>query len=915
MDISQTHIRSPFKFLDPYRREDGPIFFGRNEEVELLYEYVNKNRLVLVYGQSGTGKTSLVQCGLANRFEVTDWQPFFIRRGKDINASLRQALSQSRALGGKVITEDNLLEALDAISTRYMRPVYLIFDQFEELLILGQEQEEEKTQFIATIRQILKSEEAQAVNLLFILREEYFAWLDDFEQAIPLFTQRRLRVEPMRPARLEEVILESCDSFQITLEGGRAGARQIIENLRTKKQDPQAARGKGQVPLPYLQVYLDMLWREDFRRTYPNGWEGKGLPPLEFTGEEIEAFGIIDDVLDRFLEERTAAIQRSLADSFPGVDEDTVSQVLDDFTTDEGTKRPVAYNLEDGRIEVPDQAPAYLRQLSAPVRTACLNALEESRILRAGDDTYELAHDTLAALIEGKRSEERRRLYRLRRLVRSNYELNQPLTAGHLAEIGDETDKLLLEPAHRQFVEESRQLREEEQAAALKEERRRRRWANLIAVVGIVLASLAGWQWWVAGTAKNEAITAQEETIAALAQVEQAKDSIELQKNIALTAQRAAQDSAKVAQSQRLKSDSLAKETQRALANLQTATSRIVLDVLADAETDIYHLRYRQALSKYENARQTGLNAEARPIWIRGMMDRAYFYNEIGREDPLRRDTAFNLTRQLAREASVRSPADNEYGKVGAVLKQIDPAWYDSLRRRYYPVMLEVAGGIASGENFAGDTIETSQLAQTETTMWQYSLYCESSKEDSMKRIRPQVGWGLDGDNPVVFVNWYDAARYANWLSNRRGLDTVYQFVRQINEDDWEIEIQEEADGYRLPKESEWEYAARGGADQQDFRYSGSDELKEVGWYSGNSGNRTHPVARLAPTRRGELELYDMSGNVWEWCEDRRGRHRVIRGGSWVDYAFYAEVYHRRLPYPGHRRVYFGFRLSRSGRD
>ncbi len=173
------------------------------------------------------------------------------------------------------------------------------------------------------------------------------------------------------------------------------------------------------------------------------------------------------------------------------------------------------------------------------------------------------------------------------------------------------------------------------------------------------------------------------------------------------------------------------------MASFQTATARIVLDVLADAETDIYHLRYRQALSKYENARETGLNAEARPIWIKGMMDRAYFYNEIGREDPLRRDTAFTITRQLAREASVRSPAKNEYGNIEAVLKEIDPAWYDSLRRRYYPVMLDVAGGIASGENFAGDTIEPFQLAQTETTMWQYSLYCESTEEDSMKRIRP----------------------------------------------------------------------------------------------------------------------------------------------------------------------------------
>ena len=74
-------VQSPFKFLDAYNKEDKDIFFGRDEEVEQLYELVFQSNLTLVYGQSGTGKTSLVQCGLANRFAASDWFNVYIRRG------------------------------------------------------------------------------------------------------------------------------------------------------------------------------------------------------------------------------------------------------------------------------------------------------------------------------------------------------------------------------------------------------------------------------------------------------------------------------------------------------------------------------------------------------------------------------------------------------------------------------------------------------------------------------------------------------------------------------------------------------------------------------------------------------------------------------------------------------------------
>ena len=93
-------MNSPFKFLDAYTPADKDCFFGRDTEIETLYTQIYKSRMLLVYGQSGTGKTSLIQCGLGGRFDPTDWYPFTIRRNNDFNRSLTEALTAP--LGGQL---------------------------------------------------------------------------------------------------------------------------------------------------------------------------------------------------------------------------------------------------------------------------------------------------------------------------------------------------------------------------------------------------------------------------------------------------------------------------------------------------------------------------------------------------------------------------------------------------------------------------------------------------------------------------------------------------------------------------------------------------------------------------------------------------------------------------------------------
>lgn len=126
-----------------------------------------------------------------------------------------------------------------------------------------------------------------------------------------------------------------------------------------------------------------------------------------------------------------------------------------------------------------------------------------------------------------------------------------------------------------------------------------------------------------------------------------------------------------------------------------------------------------------------------------------------------------------------------------------------------------------------------------------------------------------------------------------------------------------------LPTEAQWEYAARGGSKSLGHKYAGRNMIEQVAWYSSNSDGKTHPVGQKQPN---ELGLYDMSGNVYEWCSDwytdysygsstnptgaSSGSNRVLRGGSWYGYAGRCRVSYRSYSYPSSRGDFIGFRLA-----
>jgi sulfatase modifying factor 1 len=172
---------------------------------------------------------------------------------------------------------------------------------------------------------------------------------------------------------------------------------------------------------------------------------------------------------------------------------------------------------------------------------------------------------------------------------------------------------------------------------------------------------------------------------------------------------------------------------------------------------------------------------------------------------------------------------------------------------------------------------------------------------------------------PVENVNWYEAIMFCNKLSEMLGkrpyygisnVNTIQNKKKQI--DSANIQSNPNTDGFRLPTEKEWEYAAKAGTNNE---YAGCDnetDLDKYGWYMVNSSQSTHPVKTLLPNDWG---FYDMSGNVWEWCWDKYDKNsagRVYRGGSWSVNTSVLPPAFRNGDSPGRRTANVGFRISAS---
>ncbi len=221
------------------------------------------------------------------------------------------------------------------------------------------------------------------------------------------------------------------------------------------------------------------------------------------------------------------------------------------------------------------------------------------------------------------------------------------------------------------------------------------------------------------------------------------------------------------------------------------------------------------------------------------------------------------------------------------------------------PEMITVQGGAflmgndyASGVGGQGSdegpqhkvTISSFKMSKTEVTFELFDQFCDATGHQ-----RPSDGKNGRGKKPVTNVSWESAIKFCNWMSDNELIDKYY--IIQSDSSAFKVTINENSKGYRLPTEAEWEYAARGGEKRAKWAFSGSNDYKEVAWMKTNSSLTPHEVGLKKPN---DLGIYDMSGNVWEWCWDfydksyyknspeqdpkgsDKGTDRVYRGGCWT---------------------------------
>ncbi len=454
--------RYPFKFLDAYTREDKDIFFGRQAEVDLLYEMIYQADLILLYGVSGAGKTSMIQCGLASKFKDHAWLPLPVRRGINLNDSLEKALLEADVRGDSqdqgeeeddmtwFDSEDTLTaQALSPLAQkfknvylRHFRPIYLIFDQFEELYILGDAEEQAK--FIGTIQEILRMD--QPIKIIFSIREEYLGYLYEFEKAVPELLRKKLRVEPMNLDKVRNMLQElsqlpdSLVKFPDSEEELNRLADTIFDRI---KGDSKSLS----IQLPYLQVFLDSFYISI------TGDETRQSQAY-FTLEALEKMGDIDNILADFLDEQVTKIAHSLA-----VKEVRIWEILSFFVTLEGTKEPLPFKKLVCHVDEESQSAFIKDALAEMIQRRIL------RILEGEDELYEVAHDSLAQQITKKRTDEQTIILEIQRLIRSQAyakeDLRDHFTQKQLNFIEPYETKIALDERERNWIKKSRAYHKE----------------------------------------------------------------------------------------------------------------------------------------------------------------------------------------------------------------------------------------------------------------------------------------------------------------------------------------------------------------------------------------------------------------------------------------------------------------------
>jgi WD40 repeat protein len=538
----------PFKFLDSYTREDKNIFFGRDSETEDIFRKFYSGKLLLVYGKSGTGKSSIINCGLVSRIPKEDVFTINIRCGNKAYENFVSSIK--KCTNASQVEPYNILED---IYYEHSKPVALIFDQFEEVFILSDAAEREK--LAGALNEILKSR--LKINIVLIIREEYLADLTEFEPIIPGLLGNRIRIEKINKSSAKEAIIKPCQACNVGIEDGLADL--VLEQLVWQAEG---------VELTWLQILMDKLYRTAKERDPEN-------PVIK--KEDLTNMGRIGNVLSDFLDEQLRIMQHG----------DLGEAMVKVMISADGTKKQL--NLSDISENLKATGHSPEKKLIEEV----LRHLIDVRIITERNELgyYELRHDAIAARIYERMTAVEKEMIEVKSFLENSYKVYKSrqvlLTENDLKYIAHHENRLILNNELKDFINISKK---EEQRARL----RRRNFAIIGgASIIIILSAFTLWafiektnaveQKKIAEGQKNEALKAN-------AEAEQAKQLALEGKNKAEENEAIAIEQKKLAEEQRqatLKANKEAEDSRRqALSEKNKAEENEVLALTAKQQAE-----------------------------------------------------------------------------------------------------------------------------------------------------------------------------------------------------------------------------------------------------------------------------------------------------------------------------------------
>lgn len=898
--------------LRAFQRDERDLFFVREKEVADLLALLDTERTVVLFGRSGTGKSSLVNAGLIpalqdsgkawtagyrlGAFQLYDNESLVDRAVKitESTASRNPVPKWFSALPGN---EHSLWYKLKTIQIAEKRRSFvLIFDQIEEIFTYPPDSISDFKRCLAELQnvdvprnirdhirekflgneQVLSETEEEVlfqplnVRFLFIIRADRLSLLSSFADYLPDMLRRTYELgsltrEQARDALIKPAMLQNRPFISPPFQYHPDTLDRLLRFLEGKRNTID------QIQLQITAGYIERIVIEkgvtvvtpdligDFESIYGNYYLGQinALTP----GEQLQARRLLEEGLIYEEEERRIALDEGLILQQYGISKDLLDK------------------LQAGNL-----------------------LHRESR--EQGSILYEISHDTLVAPIlraKRERLREEREVMEQRRLYEAQLMAEEERRRREVAEVQRARARRLAVVAilatwialilaffafrgyqqanHARNRAESAEKQASVQAAIAQSEKsvadRARVIADSSATVALLKSEEAERAWLQAEKNLQRAVAEEQKVRKALTEVTEARKDSEASRRAAELNLKSAlkekmkADSALVALS--VKSDSL-QTSENALKSAIADQIQRLKNNAADAIRNLeYESAYAQCIQLLQLV-QGSKDQETKNL----VQELAYFYKKT---DP-------NFTAKLRPLLDGIGISDISDKTIAG----ISTSNFDQLKSRYFPEMISVGSTLMAGK--------------TEVTYWQYYIYAKATKQNI-----PQTEWKSSGNFPVVNVSWYDAVRYTNWLTRHQGIEDPAYELKPSEINPSKTTYRKSSKGYRLPTESEWKQMA------------GPLERPEaVVWYKNNSNNQTQPIAGKTPNILG---LYDMYGNALEWCwsdsfsdtfEERNSanvvREQVLLGGSWNSSE--SQLKNRIMSAPFNTYSTNGFRVVRS---